>query len=293
MKKPIIFTGSATAVVTPFKDDAIDFDKLAELIEFQINNGTDAVVICGTTGEVSTIPDEEHIAAVEFAVKKVGKRIPVIAGAGSNDTRHGIKLSQEVEKAGADGILSVTPYYNKTTQRGLYEHYKVIAEGVGIPLIIYNVPTRTGLNINPETVKNLAAIDNVVAIKECNFGQVGDIINLCGEDFTVYSGDDGLVVPILSLGGKGVISTTANLIPHDFHQMVAKYMAGDTEGARDIQLRALNLIKAMFIEVNPIPIKAALNLLGMNVGICRLPLVEMSDKNLAVLKQAMQDYGLL
>ncbi|MGI5921833.1 MAG: 4-hydroxy-tetrahydrodipicolinate synthase [Syntrophomonadaceae bacterium] len=292
MSKPILFTGSAVAIITPFKNDALDYDKLAELIEFQISNGTDAIVICGTTGEVSTLPDEEHISAVKFTVEKVGKRVPVIAGAGSNDTRHGIQLSQAVEAAGADGILSVTPYYNKTTQKGLYEHYKAIASSVKIPIILYNVPSRTSLNINPETVRDLSLLDNIVAIKECNFSQVGDIVNLCGEDFTIYSGDDAVVVPMMSLGAKGVISTTANLIPRDFHEMTAAYLAGDVEKARKIQLRALNLIKALFIEVNPIPIKAALNLIGMNVGICRLPLVEMSEKNLQVLKQAVADYGL-
>ena len=291
MSKPVLFTGSAVAIVTPFKNDAIDFDKLAELIEFQISNGTDAIVICGTTGEVSTLPDEEHVAAVKFTVEKVGQRIPVIAGAGSNDTRHGIKLSQAVEAVGADGILSVTPYYNKTSQKGLYEHYKAIAGSVKIPIIIYNVPTRTSLNINPETLRDLSMVDNIVGIKECNFSQVGDVINLCGEDFTIYSGDDGIVVPMMSLGAKGVISTSANLIPGDFHEMTARYLAGDVEEARRIQLRALNLIKALFIEVSPIPIKAALNIIGMNVGICRMPLVEMSEKNLEVLKQAMVDYG--
>ncbi len=291
MSKPVLFTGSAVAIITPFKNDAVDYDKLAELIEFQISNGSDAIVICGTTGEVSTLPDEEHVSAVKFTVEKVAKRVPVIAGAGSNDTRHGIQLSQAVEAAGADGILSVSPYYNKTTQKGLCEHYKAIAGSVKIPIILYNVPSRTNLNINPETVKDLSLIDNIVGIKECNFSQVGDIVNLCGEDFTIYSGDDGVVVPMMSLGAKGVISTTANLIPRDFHEMTASYLAGDVEKARKMQLRALNVIKALFIEVSPIPIKAALNLIGMNVGICRMPLVEMSEKNLEVLKQAMVDYG--
>lgn len=293
MAKPILFTGSAVAIVTPFKDEVIDYDKLAELIEFQISNGSDAIVICGTTGEVSTLPDDEHISAIKFTVDRVGKRVPVIAGTGSNYTSHGIELSKAAEATGADGILSVTPYYNKTTQKGLYEHYKAIAGSIKIPIILYNVPTRTGLNINPETVRDLSQIENIVAIKECNMAQVGDIINLCEEDFTLYSGDDGLVVPMLSLGSKGVISTTANLIPNDFHQMVAMFLAGDLEGARKIQLRALNLIKALFIEVSPIPIKAALNLIGMNVGICRMPLVEMGEKNLSILKQEMKDYGLL
>ncbi|MBP1761800.1 MAG: dihydrodipicolinate synthase [Firmicutes bacterium] len=291
--KPILFKGSAVAIITPFKDDLTDYDKLAELIEFQIENHSDAIVICGTTGEASTIPDRDHIAAIKFTVEQVHKRVPVIAGTGSNHTSHGIELSQAAEITGADGILSVTPYYNKTTQKGLYAHFKAIAESVRIPVILYNVPTRTNLNINPETVQELSLIDNIVAIKECNMAQVGDIINLCGDGFTLYSGDDGMVVPMLSLGGKGVISTTANLIPADFHQMVASYLAGDVEEARKIQLRALNLIKALFIEVSPIPIKAALNLLGMNVGICRMPLVEMSEKNLAVLEQEMKNYGLL
>jgi 4-hydroxy-tetrahydrodipicolinate synthase len=293
MEKPILFTGSAVAIVTPFVDSEINFDKLAELIEFQVENGSDAIVICGTTGEVSTIPDDDHISAIKFTVDRVGKRVPVIAGTGSNHTSHGIELSKAAEMAGADGILSVTPYYNKTTQKGLYEHFKAIASSIKIPIILYNVPSRTGLNINPETVRELAQIENIVAIKECNMAQVGDIVNLCGEDFTVYSGDDSLVVPMLSLGGKGVISTTANLIPQDFHQMVSLFLAGDIEGSRKIQLQALNLIKALFIEVSPIPIKAALNLLGMNVGICRMPLVEMSETNLAILAQEMKNYGLL
>jgi 4-hydroxy-tetrahydrodipicolinate synthase len=291
MSKTVLFTGSAVAIITPFKNDVIDFDKLEELIEFQISNGSDAIVICGTTGEVSTLPDQEHVAAVKFTVEKVGHRVPVIAGAGSNHTQHGIELSQAVEAAGADGILSVTPYYNKTTQKGLYQHYKLIAGSVKIPIILYNVPGRTSLNINPETIRDLSLIDNIVAIKECNFNQVGDIVNLCGEDFTIYSGDDAVVVPMMSLGAQGVISTTANLIPRDFHEMTASYLAGDIEKARKIQLRALDLIKALFIEVSPIPIKAALNLIGMDVGICRLPLIEMSQENLEVLKQAMLAYG--
>ncbi len=293
MEKQILFTGSAVAIVTPFRDEAIDFDKLGELIEFQISNGSDAIVICGTTGEVSTLPDEDHIAAVAFTVKRVGKRVPVIAGAGSNDTRHGIELSQAVERAGADGILSVTPYYNKTTQKGLYEHFKAIANSVKIPIILYNVPGRTNLNLNPETVRDLSKIENIVAVKECNLTQVGDIVNLCGDDIAIYAGDDGLVLPILAWGGKGVISAAANVIPQDFHQMVARFMAGDLEGARKLQLQTLNLIKALFIEVSPIPTKAALNLMGMDVGICRMPLVEMSESNREILKQEMQAYGLL
>jgi len=291
MTKPI-FTGSGVAIVTPFTNDGIDFDKLGELIEFQISEGTDAIVICGTTGEASTMPDDEHKSAIRFAVEKVNKRVPVIAGTGSNDTRHAIELSKYAEEADADAILSVTPYYNKTSQRGLVEHFKAVANSIKIPVILYNVPSRTNLNINPETVKTLSEVDNIVAIKECNINQVGDIINLCGDKITVYSGNDDLVVPLLSMGGKGVISVMANIIPKDTHDMVAKYLSGDIEGSRKIQLKTLNLIKALFIDVSPIPVKAAMNLLGMNVGSCRMPLIDMTENNLKILQKSMEDYGL-
>lgn len=290
--KKCIFTGSGVAIVTPFTKDGVDFDKLGELIEFQIKGKTDAIIICGTTGEASTMPDNEHIAVIEYTVKKVNKRLPVIAGTGSNDTKHAVHLSKRAEEVGADAILSVTPYYNKTTQKGLYEHFKLIANHLSIPVILYNVPSRTNLNINPETVKQLSEIENIVAIKECNLNQVGDIINLCGPDFTVYSGEDGLVVPLMSLGGKGVISVMANIIPQDTHDMAAAYLAGDVDGARKIQLKTLNLIKGLFSEVSPVPIKAAMNLMGMKVGQCRMPLVEISDKNLEFLRSVMKEYGL-
>jgi len=292
MRKPI-FTGSGVAIVTPFKDDHVDYEKLEELIEFQIKEGTDCIVVCGTTGEASTMPDEEHISVIKFTVEKVNKRVPVIAGTGSNDTRHAIKLSKEAEDVGADAVLSVTPYYNKTTQKGLYEHFKTIAESITIPVVLYNVPSRTSLNINPDTMKALSEIENIVAVKECNLSQVGEIINLCGSDFAVYSGEDANVLPLLALGGKGVISVMANIIPKDTHDLVAKFMEGDLEGSRKIQLKTLNLIKALFIEVNPIPVKAAMNLMGMNVGKCRMPLVDMNEKNLEILRKAMQDYGLI
>ncbi len=292
MTKPI-FTGSGVAIVTPFTNDGIDFDKLGELIEFQISESTDAIIICGTTGEASTMPDEEHKAAIKFAVEKVQKRVPVIAGTGSNDTRHAIELSKYAEEAGADAILSVTPYYNKTSQRGLVEHFKAIANSIKIPVILYNVPSRTNLNISPETLKTLSEIDNIVAIKECNLNQVGDIVNLCGDKITVYSGNDDLVVPLLAMGGKGVISVMANIIPKDTHDMVVKFLSGDIEGSKNLQLKSLNLIKALFIDVSPIPVKAAMNLMGMNVGNCRMPLVDMTDKNLDVLKNSMKEYGLL
>lgn len=291
--KKLVFTGSGVAIVTPFKDDGVDYDKLGELIEFQINNHTDCLVICGTTGEASTMPDDEHIAVIEYAVKKVNKRIPVIAGTGSNDTRHAIHLSKRAEEVGADTILSVTPYYNKTSQRGLYEHFKAVANGISIPVILYNVPSRTNLNINAETVKQLSEIENIVAIKECNLNQVGDIINMCSEGFTIYSGEDGLVIPLLSLGGKGVISVMANIIPGDTHEMVVKYLSGDIAGGRKLQLATLNLIKALFCDVSPIPLKAAMNLMGMNVGSCRMPLVDMNEKNMDILRNALKEYGLI
>jgi 4-hydroxy-tetrahydrodipicolinate synthase len=219
--------------------------------------------------------------------------VPVIAGTGSNDTNHAISLSKYAEEVGADAILSVTPYYNKTTQKGLYEHFKLIANSIKTPVVLYNVPGRTGLNIDPQTVKQLSEIDNIVAIKECNLNQVGEIVKICPDDFTVYSGNDDQVVPLLALGGKGLISVMANIIPKKAHDLVSTFLAGNIEESRKIQLDLLNLIKALFIEVNPIPIKAAMNLMGMEVGKCRLPLVDMSEKNYNTLKQALQNYGLI
>ncbi len=292
MKNPV-FTGSGVAIITPFTDSGIDFKKLEELIEFQIKEGTDALIICGTTGEASTMPDDEHKAAIKFAIEKTNKRIPVIAGTGSNDTKHAVNLTQYAESVGADAILSVSPYYNKTTQKGLYEHFKLIANSVKVPVILYNVPSRTNLNIDPQTVKALSEIENITSIKECNLGQVGDIINLCGDDITIYSGNDDQVLPLLALGGKGVISVMANIIPKDTHDLVATFLAGNLSESRNIQLKLLNLIKALFVEVSPIPVKAAMNLMGMNVGKCRLPLVDMSEKNLSYLQDTLKQYGLI
>jgi 4-hydroxy-tetrahydrodipicolinate synthase len=292
MRKPL-FTGSGVAIVTPFTDDGVDYNKLEELIEFQIKEGIDSIIICGTTGEASTMPDDEHKATMKFTVEKVNGRVPVIAGAGSNDTRHAIELSKYAEEVGADAILTVTPYYNKTTQKGLYEHFKAIANSIKIPVVLYNVPSRTNLNINPYTMKALSEIDNIVAVKECNLAQAGEVANLCGENFTLYTGNDDQVLPILALGGKGVISVMANIIPKDTHDMVMKFLEGDIAGSRKLQFDLFNLIKGLFIEVNPIPVKAAMNLMGMNVGKCRLPLVDMSDKNLEILKKAMKEYGLI
>ncbi len=292
MRKPI-FTGSGVAIVTPFTNEGTNYNKLSELIEYQIKEGTDAIIIVGTTGEASTMYDDEHKAAIKFTVERVAGRVPVIAGTGSNHTVHAIELSKYAQEVGADAILTVTPYYNKTTQKGLYEHFKLIANSISIPAVLYNVPSRTNLNIAPETVKALSEIDNIVAIKECNLSQVGDVVNLCGEGFTVYSGEDGAIVPFLSMGAKGVISVMANIIPKDTHDIVAKYLSGDVEGSRKLQLKTLDLIRALFVEVSPIPIKAAMNLLGMNVGSCRLPLVDMSEKNLDLLKNELKKYGLL
>lgn len=260
MKSPL-FIGSAVAIITPFNDNGVDYDTLGDLIEFQIKNSTDAIVICGTTGEASTMPDEEHVAVVKFTVDKVNKRVPVIAGSGSNDTRHAIKLAQELEKAGADALLAVTPYYNKATQKGLYQHFVMTAESVKIPIILYNVPGRTNLNINPETMQELAKINNIIGVKECNFEQIGEIINLCGPDFAIYSGEDSMVLPYLSMGAKGVISVMANVIPQDTHDMVMKFLAGDVNIAMATQLKVLNLVKMLFCEVNPIPVKAAVGLM--------------------------------
>lgn len=293
MKKPIIFTGSGVAIVTPFTNEGTNYEKLSELIEFQIKEGTDAIIICGTTGEASTMFDDEHKAAIKYTVEKVNGRIPVIAGTGSNHTVHAIELSKYAEEVGADAILTVTPYYNKTTQKGLYEHFRLVANSVKIPVILYNVPSRTNLNIAPETVKALSEIDNIVAIKECNLSQVGDVVNLCGDNITIYSGEDGSIVPFLSMGAKGVISVMANIIPKDTHDIVAKFLSGDIEGSRKLQLKTLGLVRALFSEVSPIPIKAAMNLMNMNVGSCRLPLVDMTDKNFELLKNEMIKYGLI
>lgn len=292
MKNPI-FTGSAVAIVTPFTENGIDFEKLEELIEYQIKEGTDALVVCGSTGEASTMPDDEHKAVIKFAVDKVNKRIPVIAGAGSNDTKHAVSLTQYAESVGADAILSVTPYYNKTTPKGIYEHFKIIADSVKVPIILYNVPSRTSLNIDPQTVKALSEIENITAIKECNLNQVGEIVSLCGDNMTVYSGNDDQVLPLLAFGGKGVISVMANIIPKKTHDLVASFLAGNVEESRKIQLEVLALVKALFVEVSPIPIKAAMNLMGMKVGKCRLPLVDISEKNLNYLQDTLKQYGLI
>lgn len=294
MKKKV-FTGSGVAIITPFTESGVNYDELGKMLEYHIENKTDAIVICGTTGEASTMPDEEHCAAIRYAVEKVAGRIPVIAGTGSNDTPHAIKLSKFAEEAGADAILSVTPYYNKATQQGLIAHFTAIANAVSIPVILYNVPSRTGCNIAPETLKALSKVENIVGVKEAsgNLSQVAKIASICDEDFAIYSGNDDQILPVLSLGGIGVISVVANVAPVQTHDMVYKFLDGDIKAAKDLQLEMIELCDALFCEVNPIPVKTAMKLLGWNTGNLRLPLTPMSDKNLEFLKSAMANYGLL
>lgn len=291
-----IFKGSGVAIITPFDSKGnIDYKELGKIIDFQIENQTDAIISCGTTGEASTLVDEDHIACLKFTVEKVNKRIPVIAGTGSNDTKHAIKLSKAAKDIGADGLLITTPYYNKTTQKGLIEHYKTIAEAVSdMPIILYNVPSRTGLNILPSTTYELSKIDNIIGIKEAsgNISQVTEVAALCGKNFDLYSGNDDQIVPILSLGGKGVISVLANVVPKDTHDLCQKYFDGDTQGSLELQLKMFELIKALFIEVNPIPVKKAMELMGYNVGRCRMPLTTMEAKNEQKLKDKMLEYGI-
>lgn len=294
MKNPI-FTGSGVAIITPFTKDGVDFAKFGELIDFQIKNKTDAIIVCGTTGEASTMDDKEHLSCVEYAVKRVGGRVPVIAGTGSNDTKHGIELSVEAEKLGTDGLLLVTPYYNKTSQKGLVAHYTMHADSVNIPIILYNVPSRTGLCISVETAKQLSKHPNICAIKEAsgNISYVAQIAASCGDDLSIYSGNDDMIVPIMSLGGVGVISVVANILPKQTHDIVESYLSGDIQQSKKLQLDMLDLINTLFIEVNPIPVKTAMNILGYNVGELRMPLCDMSDKNLEALKNALKNYGLL
>ena len=291
----MIFKGSAVALVTPFtKDNKVDFDKLGELVEYQIANGTDAIVSCGTTGEANTMTDEEQLATIKYVVEKVNKRVPVIAGSGSNDTMHSVNLSQEAEKLGVDALLIITPYYNKANKAGLKRHFETIANSVKLPIILYNVPGRTCVNISPSLIVELAKIDNIVAVKEASgdLGQVAEIASLVPDDFAIYSGNDDTILPLLSLGGQGVISVLANVCPQETHDLVAKFFEGDIEGSRKLQLGMDALIAALFIEVNPIPVKTAMNLLGFNGGELRLPLAEMDPANLEVLKKELVNFGL-
>ena len=291
-----IFTGAGVAIVTPMKPNGeVNFEKLGEILEEQIAGKTDAIIICGTTGESSTMTHEEHLETIKYTVEKVNKRIPVIAGTGSNCTETAIYLSKEAEKMGADGLLLVSPYYNKSTQKGLIAHYTAIAEAVNIPIILYNIAGRTGINIQPETIAYLVKnVENIVGVKEAsgNISQVAEIAALTEGKCDIYSGNDDQIVPIMSLGGKGVISVLSNVAPEYTHDIVAKYLEGKVEESCKMQLDALPLVHALFCEVNPIPVKTAMNMMGKEVGPMRMPLCEMEDAHKEVLRKAMKDFGL-
>ena len=292
-----IFTGAGVAIITPMKENGdVNFEKFGEIVEEQIAGNTDAIIVCGTTGEASTLTHEEHLACIKFVVEKVNKRIPVIAGTGSNCTKTAVYLSQEAEKLGADGVLLVSPYYNKATQNGLKNHFVTIAKSIHIPVILYNIQGRTGVNILPSTIAAIAEeAENVVAVKEAsgNISQVAEIAKQTKGKLDIYSGNDDQIIPILSLGGKGVISVLSNVAPKQTHQMCEEYFNGNVEKAKDMQLEALDLIHALFCEVNPFPVKAAMNLMGKEVGSLRAPLTEMEDANKERLRKAMQEYGIL
>ena len=292
-----VFTGAGVALITPMHEDgSVNYDKLAEVIEYQIANHTDSIIICGTTGEAATLSTEEHIEVIKFCIEQVKHRIPVIAGTGSNCTSSAIELSREAQNVGADALLCVTPYYNKATQAGLVGHFKAVADSVKIPIILYNVPSRTGCNIKPETVAAICKeASNVVGIKEASgdLSQVAMLMSIMDGRLDLYSGNDDQIVPIMSLGGKGVISVLSNVALRQAHEIAADYLAGDAKSACRKQLEAIELIKALFCEVNPIPVKHAMNLMGMEVGPLRMPLSPMEPKNLETLKNTMKNYGIL
>lgn len=292
-----IFKGAAVAIVTPFHEDkTVNFEKFGELIEDQIAGGTDAIVVCGTTGESSTLTHEEHLEVIKYCVEKVAGRIPVIAGTGSNCTETAIYLSAEAEKYGVDGVLLVTPYYNKATQFGLFQHFKAIADSIKVPCILYNVPSRTGCNIQPETAVRLCTeVENIVGIKEASgdISQIAKLMSMADGKVDLYSGNDDQIVPILSLGGIGVISVLSNVAPRQTHEICQKFFDGDVAGSRQMQLDAMDLCNALFCEVNPIPVKTALNMMGMGAGAFRMPLCEMEEANAKRLEKALKDYGIL
>ena len=293
--KKILFKGCGTAIVTPFDDNGVNFKEFEKLIEFQIKEGVDSIIVCGTTGESSTMTVDERKQTIEFALKVSNKRVPIIAGTGGNCTQAVIEFTKWAESVGVDGALIVTPYYNKTTQAGLIEHYKAIANSTSIPIILYSVPSRTGVNITPETCYELSKIPNIVAIKEAsgNLSQIAEIKSLCRDELNVYSGNDDQVVPILSLGGIGVISVLSNIAPKYTHDMVTSYLNGNCEKATKMQLDSISLIKALFCEVNPIPVKSALNMIGYNVGIPRLPLIELSESGKNKMENELKKFGLI
>ncbi len=294
--KKTMFTGSGVAIVTPMNEDgSINFEEYGKIIDFQINNNTDAIIACGTTGESATLNHEEHCDVIKYTVDRVQGRVPVIVGTGSNDTSYAIKLSQEAEKFGVDGLLIVTPYYNKTSQKGLVKHYNLIADNVDLPIMLYNVPSRTGCNINVETYVELAEHKNISAIKEANgdISSVAKTISLCKDKIDVYSGNDDQVLAIMALGGKGVISVFANICPSQMHELTYSILQGDLEKARDLQLKYLSLMNSLFMDVNPIPVKEAMNIMGFNCGKCRLPLVEMNESLKDKLVLEMKKLGII
>jgi len=288
--KNVLFEGCGTAIATPFNENGVNYEEFKRIIENQIENEVDSIIVCGTTGEASTMTKDERKQTIKFVIDTVNRRTKVIAGTGSNNTKEAVEMSKYAESVGVDGVLVVTPYYNKTTQKGLIAHYTEIAKSISIPIILYNVPSRTGVNILPETCLELSKIENIVAIKEAsgNISQVAKIAKLCGEDLTIYSGNDDLIIPILSLGGKGVISVLSNVMPKYTHDMVKKYLNGQVKEACRMQLDVLDLINSLFCEVNPIPVKYALNLIGYDYGVPRLPLIELSDENKDIIRNTIE-----
>lgn len=290
-----MFLGSGVALITPFKNGEIDYDKVEELINYHIKNNTDALIICGTTGESSTMSFDEKINFIDFCVKKADKKIPVIAGTGSNNTKSSIKLSIEAQKLGVDGLLLITPYYNKSNDKGLYNHFYKISKTVDIPIILYNVPGRTGVNLKPQTVYELSLLENIIGIKEAsgNISYATEIRRLCGKNFKIYSGNDDIIIPILSIGGSGVISVVANIKPKETHDLVMNFLNKNIEEALNLQLELKPLIDSLFIEVNPIPVKTAMNLMKFDVGDLREPLYHMDEENLDILKKELKNTNLI
>jgi len=290
-----MFNGSMVALVTPFKNGQVDWPSLEKLIEFHLQSGTNGIVPCGTTGESATLSHQEHDDVVKAVIKAVHKRVPVIAGTGSNSTDEAVRLTREAEKSGADGALMISPYYNRPTQEGIYQHYKKVAGEVGIPIIVYNIPGRTGSKIEPETLARLAEIKNIAGVKEAtgSVDQAIDVIRLCGDRLAVYSGEDSLIFSLMALGGKGVISTVANVAPKETAELTTACLMGNWEKGRELQLQLIPLVRSLFIETNPIPVKTALSLMGKCHGDLRLPLTPMAENNQSKLKQAMRDFGLL
>jgi 4-hydroxy-tetrahydrodipicolinate synthase len=290
-----MFSGSMVALVTPFKDGKVDWESLERLIEFHLQNGTHGIVPCGTTGESATLSHQEHDQVIRAVIKIVNRRIPVIAGTGSNSTDEAVRLTREAEKSGADGALMISPYYNRPTQEGIYQHYRKVASAVGIPIIVYNIPGRTGSKIEPETLARMAEVDNIAGVKEAtgSVDQAIDVIRLCGDRLAVYSGEDSLIFSLMALGGKGVISTVANIAPRETVELTTACLLGNWEKGRELQLQLIPLIRALFIETNPIPVKTALSLMGKCSGDLRLPLTPMAEGNLKKLSQTMRDCGLI